>query len=167
MLGDASRYDLSTPSVRSRSKHMATARRAVWQSSREGAPIEVDPAIVTSWLKRRQRPPTPGIATLPWPVCWECRDPVPAEPDPKRPRARLCQGARRRDLGATVAAGRGARNTHTDEAQLNRGGNRQANAALYRVVVVRMRWHEPTIRYMKKRTTDGLSKKDIIQCLKR
>jgi transposase len=51
--------------------------------------------------------------------------------------------------------------------RLNPGGNRQANAALYRAVVVRMRWHEPTITYVKKRTADGLSKKDIIRCLKR
>ena len=51
--------------------------------------------------------------------------------------------------------------------RLNRGGNRQANAALYRAVIVRMRWHEPTIAYVKKRTADGLSKKDIIRCLKR
>src|SRR5680860_715609 len=27
----------------------------------------------------------------------------------------------------------------------DRGANRQANAALYRAVIVRMRWHEPTI----------------------
>jgi transposase len=51
--------------------------------------------------------------------------------------------------------------------RLNRGGNRQANAALYRTVIVRMRWHEPTIAYVKKRTADGLTKKDIIRCLKR
>ncbi len=51
--------------------------------------------------------------------------------------------------------------------RLNRGGNRQANAALYRAVIVRMRWHEPTIAYVKRRTTEGLSKKDIIRCLKR
>jgi len=51
--------------------------------------------------------------------------------------------------------------------RLNRGGNRQANAALYRVVIVRMRWHEPTIAYVKRRTAEGLSKKDIIRCLKR
>jgi transposase len=51
--------------------------------------------------------------------------------------------------------------------RLNRGGNRQANAALYRAVIVRMRWHEPTIAYVARRTTDGLSKKDIIRCLKR
>ena len=51
--------------------------------------------------------------------------------------------------------------------RLNRGGNRQANAALYRVVIVRLRWHAPTIAYMTRRTANGLSKKDVIRCLKR
>jgi|TARA_B100001964_G_scaffold233772_1_gene291517 transposase len=51
--------------------------------------------------------------------------------------------------------------------RLNRGGNRQANAALYRAVIVRMRWHAPTIAYVQRRTTEGLSKKEIIRCLKR
>lgn len=51
--------------------------------------------------------------------------------------------------------------------RLNRGGNRQANAALYRAVIVRMRWHEPTITYVERRTAEGLSKKEIIRCLKR
>ena len=51
--------------------------------------------------------------------------------------------------------------------RLNRGGNRQANAALYRCVIVRMRWHAPTIAYVERRTAEGLSKKEIIRCLKR
>ena len=51
--------------------------------------------------------------------------------------------------------------------RLNRGGNRQANAALYRDVIVRLRWHPPTITYVKRRKADGLSKKDIIRCLER
>ena len=51
--------------------------------------------------------------------------------------------------------------------RLNRGGNRQANAALYRVVLVRLRWHPPTIAYVERRVAEGLSKKDIIRCLKR
>ena len=51
--------------------------------------------------------------------------------------------------------------------RLNRGGNRQANAALYRAVIVRMRWHEPTIAYVTRRTAEGLSKREIIRCLKR
>ena len=49
--------------------------------------------------------------------------------------------------------------------RLNRGGDRQANTALYRIVVVRLRWHEPTRNYMARRTTQGLSKKEIIRCL--
>ena len=41
--------------------------------------------------------------------------------------------------------------------RLNRGGNRQANAALYRAIIVRMRWHQPTIDYVARRTAEGLS----------
>jgi transposase len=51
--------------------------------------------------------------------------------------------------------------------RLNRGGNRQANAALYRIVVVRLRWHQPTRDYLVRRTKQGLSKREIIRCLKR
>ena len=51
--------------------------------------------------------------------------------------------------------------------RLNRGGNRQANAALYRTIIVRMRWHQPTIDYVNRRTAEGLSKREIIRCLKR
>ena len=35
----------------------------------------------------------------------------------------------------------------TTRHRLNRGGHRQANAALHRILVVRMRFHEPTITY--------------------
>ncbi|MEX2375035.1 MAG: IS110 family transposase, partial [Dehalococcoidia bacterium] len=35
------------------------------------------------------------------------------------------------------------------------------------IVIVRMRWHEPTRAYVGRRTAEGLSKKDIIRCLKR
>jgi transposase len=51
--------------------------------------------------------------------------------------------------------------------RLNRGGNRQANTALYRIVVVRLRWHQPTRAYLTRRTKEGLSKREIIRCLKR
>jgi transposase len=51
--------------------------------------------------------------------------------------------------------------------RLNRGGNRQANAALYRAIIVRMRWHPPTVAYVERRTAEGLSKREIIRCLKR
>ena len=55
----------------------------------------------------------------------------------------------------------------TSRHRLNRGGNRQANAALYRVVIVRMRGHQPTLDYVKRRTGEGKSKPEIIRCLKR
>ncbi len=51
--------------------------------------------------------------------------------------------------------------------RLNRSGNRQANAAFYRVAIVRMRSHEPTLAYVKKRTKNGNSKSEINRCLKR
>jgi len=55
----------------------------------------------------------------------------------------------------------------TQRHRLNRGGNRQANAALFRVVIVRMRYYEPTKAYVARRTAQGLSKREIIRCLKR
>lgn len=51
--------------------------------------------------------------------------------------------------------------------RLNRGGDRQANAALYRVTLCRLRWDPRTKAYAERRTTEGLSKKEIIRCLKR
>lgn len=64
---------------------------------------------------------------------------------------------------APIPASSGKTNRH----RLNRGGDRQANAALYRVVISRMRWDARTIAYVERRTTEGLSKKEIIRCLKR
>jgi hypothetical protein len=51
--------------------------------------------------------------------------------------------------------------------RLNRGGDRQANSAIHRIVISRLRWDPRTRAYMNRRTTEGLSKKDIIRCLKR
>ena len=70
--------------------------------------------------------------------------------------ARLC-GA------SPVPASSGMTTRH----RLSRGGHRQANSALYRVVIVRMRFHQPTIDYVARRSAEGLSKRDIIRCLKR
>jgi transposase len=51
--------------------------------------------------------------------------------------------------------------------RLNQGGDRQANAALHRIVIVRLRWHQPTRDYLARRTTEGKTRKEIIRCLKR
>lgn len=55
----------------------------------------------------------------------------------------------------------------TDRHRLNRGGDRAANCALHWIVLVRMRYHQPTRDYLAKRTAQGLSKKEIMRCLKR
>jgi transposase len=50
---------------------------------------------------------------------------------------------------------------------VNRGGDRGANNALYDVVLGRLR-HDPRTRaYAERRTHEGLSKPQIIRCLKR
>jgi transposase len=55
----------------------------------------------------------------------------------------------------------------TDRHRLNRGGDRRANAALYRVVLSRLRWDPRTAAYVARRTKQGLGKREIIRCLKR
>ena len=55
----------------------------------------------------------------------------------------------------------------TGRHRLNRGGHRHANAALYRAVIVRMPFHQPTRDYVARRIAAGRTKRDIIRCLKR
>jgi hypothetical protein len=51
--------------------------------------------------------------------------------------------------------------------RLNPGGDRQANHALWRIVFTRMGSDPATCAYVERRTEEGLSKKEIIRCLKR
>lgn len=51
--------------------------------------------------------------------------------------------------------------------KLNRGGDRQANSALWTIVLTRMSNHAPTRVYVERRTKEGLSKPEIMRCLKR
>jgi transposase len=55
----------------------------------------------------------------------------------------------------------------TTRHRLNRGGHRQANSALYRAVIVRLQYHQPTQAYYQRRTAEGRTKAEIIRCLKR
>jgi transposase len=64
---------------------------------------------------------------------------------------------------APIPASSGKRTRH----RLNRGGDRQANHALWRIVITRMSSHPATRAYVDRRTKEGLSKKEIIRCLKR
>lgn len=51
--------------------------------------------------------------------------------------------------------------------RLNPHGNREANRALYMVVLNRIRRESRTQRYVTRRTAEGRSKREIIRCLKR
>ena len=55
----------------------------------------------------------------------------------------------------------------TDRHRLNRGGDRAANNALHTIVLCRMRYEPRTRDYVERRTKQGLSKKEIMRCLKR
>ena len=66
---------------------------------------------------------------------------------------------------APVPAGSGKTNGRH---RLNQGGNRQANHALWRVVLTRLGQHEPrTLTYMQRRLAEGRTKPEIIRALKR
>jgi transposase len=51
--------------------------------------------------------------------------------------------------------------------RLNRGGDRQANNALWRIALVRMSTCPRTRAYVERRTKEGRTKREIIRCLKR
>ncbi len=51
------------------------------------------------------------------------------------------------------------------DSDLNRGGDRQANAALYRIVLTRMSSDPDTRRYATRRRDKGLSTAEIMRCL--
>ena len=53
----------------------------------------------------------------------------------------------------------------TKRHRLNPAGDRQANHA--RIAITRMSSHPPTRAYVERRTAEGLSKTEIIRCLKR
>ena len=64
---------------------------------------------------------------------------------------------------APIPASSGRTHRH----RLNRGGDRAANNALYIVVLGRLRYDARTRAYADRRTQQGLSKPEIIRCLKR
>ena len=51
--------------------------------------------------------------------------------------------------------------------RLNRGGDRQANAALWRIVITRLSADPRTQRYVERRCKEGLTKTEAVRCLKR
>ncbi|MBT2487226.1 IS110 family transposase [Streptomyces sp. ISL-96] len=51
--------------------------------------------------------------------------------------------------------------------RLNHGGDRQANAALHRIVFTRLRFDPRTQAYYERRAQEGKTRREIIRCLKR
>ncbi len=63
---------------------------------------------------------------------------------------------------APLPASSGKTNRH----RLNRGGDRIATNALWRIAMVRISTDPRTRNYVERRIKEGLSKKEIIRCLK-
>ncbi|GGQ42857.1 hypothetical protein GCM10010166_08820 [Couchioplanes caeruleus subsp. azureus] len=55
----------------------------------------------------------------------------------------------------------------TQRRRLNRGGDRQANSALYIIVIARLRWDIRTRAYIDRRIAEGKTRREAIRCLKR
>jgi transposase len=70
--------------------------------------------------------------------------------------ARIC-------AAAPIPASSGRTNRH----RLDRGGDRRANKTLHMIAVCRLRHCPRTRAYAARRTAEGLSKRDVIPCLKR
>jgi transposase len=51
--------------------------------------------------------------------------------------------------------------------RLDRGGNRQLNAALYRIAITQARVHPPARAYLERKQAEGKSRREAIRCLKR
>ncbi len=51
--------------------------------------------------------------------------------------------------------------------RLNPGGDRDANSTLHMIAVVRLRYCDRTRSYTARRLEEGLSKREVIRCLKR
>jgi transposase len=51
--------------------------------------------------------------------------------------------------------------------RLDRGGNRQLNAALYRIAITQARYHAPAREYLERKRSEGKSSREALRCLKR
>ena len=51
--------------------------------------------------------------------------------------------------------------------RLDRGGNRQLNAALYRIAITQARYHPGARAYLERKRSEGKSRREAIRCLKR
>jgi len=55
----------------------------------------------------------------------------------------------------------------TQRHRLDRGGNRQLNAALYRIAITHARYYPPARDYLERKRAEGKSRREALRCLKR
>ena len=74
---------------------------------------------------------------------------------------------RRRGPSCGVAPIPASSGKSTGRYRLNTGGNRQANSALWHIVITRLAWDPDTKAYFERRTKEGRTKREVIRSLKR
>jgi hypothetical protein len=75
--------------------------------------------------------------------------------EPQPTAVALASAPARPDLRGALAAPR------------DRGGNRQLNAALYRIAITQARYYAPARTYLERKRGEGKSRREAIRCLKR
>jgi transposase len=137
-------------------------KRTLRMLARRAQALEAEVAELDAILKLLVAQTAPALAARPG-IGTECASAllVAAGDNPERLRteatfAHLC-GA------APIDASSGKHERH----RLNRGGDRQANSALWRIVITRMVYDPRTRDYIERRTKEGLTKKEAFRCLKR
>jgi transposase len=130
--------------------------------ARRAQALEAEVAELDAILKLLVAETAPALAARPG-IGTECASVllVAAGDNPERLRneatfAHLCGVA-------PIDASSGKHERH----RLNRGGDRQANSALWHIVITRMVYDPRTRDYIERRMTEGLTKKEAFRCLKR
>jgi CRISPR-associated endonuclease Cas1 len=94
ILSTSSAYDFSVPSVLTRDKHKAAARRRVGVAAQSAGNASVrpgpNPGGIASRAKQRQRPQPASGTAIPMPICRGCGAELPVEGPSRRPRRLWC-----------------------------------------------------------------------------
>jgi CRISPR-associated endonuclease Cas1 len=146
LLGNASPYDVTTPSVLTKAKHKEAARRRAGSDTSPGGTRGTGPNTggMAPRTKFKQHPKVQLEASLPLPLCITCGGLIPMEEDRDRPRGRYCASClaeRRKELGvslggqsartsADLLVRTGVRPTHTPESKLARQAGNVAQRAI-------------------------------------
>jgi transposase len=144
---DPVEYRATVRALRATSERALAAHQEARQLGKELGML--DRAMAPALLAQRGVGPVTGAQVL---ISW-------SHPDRLRSEAAFAMLAGAAPIEAS--SGRVVRH------RLNRGGDRQLNRALHTIVMIRERYHEPTRRYVTRRTAAGKSEREIRRCLKR